>query len=47
MACAMSGKAGSIPAVLLLGIGATLTGLSPASHALQIIQQEELVFKGL
>lgn len=40
-------KPGSIPAVLLtLGIGATLTGLSPASHALQIIQQEELVFIG-
>ena len=40
-------KPGSIPAVLLtLGISATLTGLSPASHALQIIQQEELVFIG-
>ena len=37
-------KPGAVPAVLLtLGVGATLIGLPPASHALQIIQQEDPV----
>ena len=35
---------GAVPAVLLtLGVGATLIGLPPASHALQLIQQEDPV----
>lgn len=37
-------KPGAVPAVLLtLGVGATLIGLPPTGHALQVIQQEDPV----
>jgi cytoskeletal protein CcmA (bactofilin family) len=37
-------KSGAVPAVLLtLGVGTTLIGLPPQSHALQIIQQDDSV----